>query len=108
MDGTDARAREHSVHRLGDHRQIDRDPVALRDVAVAQDVGELADLVVQLAKADMLGLGGIVALPDDRGLTGARGEMAVDAVVAGIEDTILVPFDGDIARSERAVLDLGR
>src|SRR5262249_59310288 len=77
------------------------------DVAVAQDVGEPADLVVQLAIADVFGLRGIVALPDDGGLLGARGEMAVDAVVASVEDAVLVPLDGNVARSERAVLDLG-
>ncbi len=108
MDGADARAGEHGVDRLGDHRQIDGDAVALLDVAVAQDVGEPADLVVQLAVGDVFGLGGVVALPDDRGLVGALGEMAIDAVVGGVEDAVLEPFDRDVAGRERAVLDLAR
>src|ERR671935_705563 len=108
MDGADARAGEHRVQRLGDHGQIDRDPVALRDVAVAQDIGEFADFVVQLAIGDVLGLRGVVTLPDDRGLIGARGEVPVDAVVGDVEDAVLEPFDRDIARAEGAVLDLAR
>ena len=85
MDGADARAGEHGVGRLGDHRQVDGDAVALLDVAVAQDVGEPADLVVQLLIGDVLGLVGIVAFPDDRGLLGALRQMPVDAIVGGVE-----------------------
>ena len=54
MDGADARAGEHGVSRLRNHRHVDGDAVALLDVAVAQDVGEAADLVVQLLIGDVL------------------------------------------------------
>ena len=92
MDGADARAGEHRVRRFRDHRQVDGDTVALSDVAVAQDVGEPADLVVQLLIGDVLGVVGIVALPDDGGLAGALGEMTVDAVVGGVGDAVLEPL----------------
>jgi len=101
------RAREDGVGRLGDHRQIDGDAVAFADVAVAQHVGEAADLVVQLLVGDLPGVLGIVAFPDDRRLVAALGEMAVDAVVGGVGGAVLEPFDGDVTRVEGGVLDLG-
>src|SRR4029078_8070281 len=88
-------------------RQIDRDAVALLDVAGAQDVGEFANLVVQLTVGDVLRLGRIVALPDDRGLIAALLEMPIDAIRGNVENAVLEPFDRYIARRERAVLDLG-
>ena len=54
MDGADARAGEHGVGRFRNHRQVDGDAIAFLDVAVAQDIGEAADLVVQLLIGDVL------------------------------------------------------
>ncbi len=108
MDGADACASEHGIGRLWDHRQVDGDAVTLLDVAIAQDVGELADFVMQLAIADVPGLRRIVAFPDDRGLIGALRQMPVDAVVGGVEDAVLEPLNRYFAGSERRVLDLGR
>jgi hypothetical protein len=47
-----------------------------------------------------------VALPQDGGLVGPLGEMAVDAVVAGVERAVVEPADMDVA-AEAGVLDLG-
>ena len=107
MDRADPRAGQHRVGGFRNHRQIDRDAVALLDVAGAQDVGHLADFVVQLAIGDVLRLGRIVALPDDGGLVAALVEMAVDAVPGDVEHAVLEPFDRDIAGREGGVLDLG-
>src|SRR5205085_2014589 len=65
------------------------------------------DLVVKLLVGDVLGVLGIVTLPDDRGLLGAVFQMAVDAVVGDVGEAILEPLDGDVAGIAR-VLDLGR
>ena len=54
MDGADARAGEHGVGRFRNHRHVDGDAIALLDVAIAQDIGETADLVVQLFIGDVL------------------------------------------------------
>ena len=54
MDRADARAGEHGVSRFRNHRHVDGDAVALLDVAVAQNIGEAADLVVQFLVADVL------------------------------------------------------
>ena len=107
MDRADARAGEHRVGRLGDHRQVDGDAVALLDAMKVQNVGEAVHLVGEFGVGDVAGLGGIVAFPDDRGLVGALGQMAVDAIVGDIGHPVLEPFDRDVVRVEAGVLDLG-
>ena len=43
MDGADARAGQHGVGGLGDHRHVDGDAVALLDAVLLQHIGEAAD-----------------------------------------------------------------
>ena len=105
MDGAEPRAGEHGIGGFRDHRQVDGDAVAFLDAAVAQHVGEAAHLVVQLAIGDELRFRRVVTLPDDRHLVGAGGEVPVDAVVGGVGGAVLEPFDRDVARRERDVLD---
>jgi hypothetical protein len=52
---------------------------------------------VQLAIGDVLGLGRIVAFPDDRRLVGALGEMPVDAVGRHVQHAVVIPADMDVA-----------
>ena len=96
MDGADPRAGEHRIGRLGDHRHVDRHAVAPLDAARLQHVGEAADVRVQLAIGDLLVLGRVVALPEDRDLVGAVLQMPVDAVGRDVERAVLEPFDGDV------------
>ena len=105
VHGADARARQHGVGGLRDHRQVDRYAVALLDAMRLQDVGELRDALVQLPVGDLLVLGRIVALPDDGDLIAARGEMPVDAVGGDVERAVLEPFDRHVRRPEGRVLD---
>ena len=107
MDGADARASEHRVSRLGNHRQIDGDAIALPDAAAFQHVGETAHPIRKLGIGDVLRLRGIVALPDDRGLARALGQMPIDAIVRDIGDAVLEPLDRDIVGVEGRVLDPG-
>jgi len=107
MNRADSRASQHRVGGFRNHRQINRDAVALLDVTGAQDVGELADLVMQLPIGDVLRFGRIVAFPDDGGLVAAAREMPVDAIPGDVEDAVLEPFDRNIAGRERRVLDRG-
>src|SRR6476646_10273794 len=71
-----------------------------------QDIGETADLIVQMRVGDVPGFGGIVALPDDRDLAGTRGKMPVNAVHRYIRSAVLEPFDRDLAGSKGRVLHL--
>ena len=79
----------------------------LLDAAGFEHIGEAADVGVQLLVGDLLVVLGIVAFPDDGGLVAALGEMAIDAIVGGVERAVLEPFDRDVMRVERGVLDLG-
>ena len=107
MDGAEPCAGEHRIGRLGDHRHVDRDPVALGDAAVAHDIRHAADLVVQLPIGDMLRFARVVALPDDRHLVGPRRQVPVDAVIGDVGRAVLKPADRDVAWSEIRVLDPG-
>ena len=107
MDRADARAGEHRVGRFRNHRHIDGDAVALLDAARFQHIGELADFRVQLPVGDIPVVLRVVALPDDRRLLAALGEMPVDAIVGNVQNAVLEPFDRDVARREGDVLDPG-
>ena len=100
MNRADAGASEHRVGRLGNHGQIDGDAVALLDAVALQNVGEMSDMVGKLGIGDVLRFRRIVALPDDRGLFGALGQMAVDAIVRDVGHSVLEPFDRDVMRVE--------
>ncbi len=106
MNRADTGAGEDRDRRLRDHRHVDGDAVAFLDAARLQHVGEAADLGMQLLVGKLLVVLGIVTFPDDCGLVTALGDMAVDAVVAGVERSILEPFDRDIVRVVGGVLDL--
>ena len=72
MHRADARAGQHRHRRVGHHRHVDGDAVALLDALRLEHIGEAADPLVQLRVGD-LGVGaGRVALPDDRRLVAAR------------------------------------
>ena len=100
MHRADAGAGEHRVGRFRDHRQVDRDAVALLDAVRLQHVGDLADALVQLPVGDLLVLGRVVAFPDDRDLISLLLQMAVDAVGGHVERAVLVPLDRDVIGRE--------
>ncbi len=106
VDRADAGAGEHGDHGLGDHRHVDGHYVAAVHVLPAQGVGELADLLVELAVGDFLVVGGIVAFPDDRHLVAAFGEVTVEAVVRHVEGAVGEPLDVHVMVVEGGLLDL--
>ena len=87
----DARAREHRDGSLGNHRHVNRDAVALGDAERLEDVGELADIIVQLGVRDVLHIFLGLALPDDGGLAADGFEMAIKAVHRDVEFAVLEP-----------------
>ena len=85
MRGADAGAGQHGDGQLGDHRQVDVDPIALRHTEVLEDVGQPRDLVEQLRIGDGARVTGL-ALPVVRDLVAASGHhVTVEAVVGGVE-----------------------
>ena len=85
MDGADARAGQHGEHRLGHHRHIENDDVALLDAEVAQHGAEQLHFGQQAAVGEgLLGVGDR-RIVDQRGLVVARGDVAVERVVAGVD-----------------------
>ncbi len=107
MDRADPGAGQHGVGRLGDHRQVDGDPVALLDAVRLQHIGHAADLGVGLGVGDLAAVGRIVALPDDRDVVGAVRQVAVEAVGRDVQHPVGEPADAEVLAVEGDVLDLG-
>ena len=87
MDDAQPRAGEHGDRQLGDHRHVQRHPVAgLQPGEVAQQRGELVHLPEQLRVADVHGLVGLeLGHEDDRGLVRIGRSVPVDAIVRGVQ-----------------------
>jgi hypothetical protein len=51
---------------------------------------------------------GVVALEQERGLVGARGQLAVEAVDGDVQLAVLVPADAEMRRVERDIPDARR
>ncbi len=101
MHRPDAGAGEHGDGGFGHHRQVDRDPVALRHALRLQQVGEAADFTVQVAIGQAArGGGGVVRLPQDRYPVAMFGKVPVHGVGADIELAALEPADAKIVLVE--------
>ena len=101
VDGADAGAGQQAGCELGDHGQVEADPVALLHAESLQDVGELADFLVELLVGQGLVVAGLVALELDGDLVAAGLQVPVEAVVGYVELASLEELDVD-----RALLDV--
>ncbi len=90
--GTDARAGQHRDDRLRNHRQINHDAIARFHAVLLQHVGHETDFAMKL----LIGEGGDVAgltLKNDGGFVArGAGQMAVEAIDAGVELAADEPF----------------
>ena len=84
VHGPEARAGQHREQRLGDHRHVDDDAIALADAERSEDRRGAVDLAVQLGERIRLRLFGFGRDVDQRRLIGARSQMTVDRVVAEV------------------------
>ena len=99
VDRADARAGQHGDHRLGHHRHVDDDAVALGDAELAQHAREGRHLDQQLAVADLALHAGDRRIVDDRGPVGVAAlDVAVDRVPAGVADAVGEPAAVDAGR----------
>ncbi len=90
--GADAGAGEHRHRRLGDHRQVDRDPVALGHAQLGERVGGPGDLVLELGVGDRAAVAGL-ALEVDRDPVAVPGlDVPVHAVVGDVEFAVGEPL----------------
>ena len=96
VNGADAGAGEHGHRRLGDHGQVDANPVALLNALGLENIGQLADVGVQFAIGDLLVDVGIVGLPDDGDLIATAVQVPVEAVVGDVELATLEPLDVEV------------
>ena len=86
VDGAEARAGEHRDDGLGDHRQVDDDPVALPHAKPGQRARELGGLVSELGERERLGDAGHRGVVDQGGLVAApAADVAIEGVVAGVK-----------------------
>ena len=83
--GADARTRQHRDRGLGDHRQVDVDPVAALHAELLQGVGESLHLVEQVGVRQHARVARLT-LPVEGDLVATTGlDVAVETVVADIQ-----------------------
>ena len=93
MGSADPGAREHRDGELGDHPEVDVDPVALADAQRAECVREAAHLLQELGVRDRQRVPRL-ALPQERDLVAAaRLDVTVEAVDGGVQVSTLEPSD---------------
>ena len=86
VDGADAGTGQHRDDRLGNHRHIDRDAVALGHTEPGQHSGEQRDLVTQLSIGERRLTAGDRTVVHECELLAAPGvDVAVQCVVAGVQ-----------------------
>ena len=85
VGGADAGAGQHRHRRLGDHRQVDVDPVAGLHAEALQGVGEALHLVEQLGVRDRPGVARLALEVDGDLVAAPGGDVAVEAVVGDVE-----------------------
>jgi hypothetical protein len=90
--GADPGAGEHRDHGLGDHRHVDRDPVAGLDAELEQRVGRLAHLVLELGVGDLAGVAGLTFEVVRDLVAEAVLDVPVDAVVGRVQLAVGVPL----------------
>ncbi|EON25613.1 acetyl-CoA synthetase [Nocardioides sp. CF8] len=91
--GTEAGAGQHRDHDLGDHRHVDRDPVALLHAELGERVGGAADLVHQVGVGDVAGVVLGLADPVEGDLVAVAGvDVAVHAVDGRVEGATHEPL----------------
>ena len=89
--GADPGTGEHRHHGLGDHRQVDRDPVALGDAELGEGVGRLLDLSGQLGVSESAGVTRLALEVVGDPVAEAGLDVPVQAVVRGVERAVGVP-----------------
>ena len=92
VDRADPGAGQHPHHGLGHHRHVEDDPVAGADAEPGQSPGEPCDLRQQpLVRVRGHGAGDRAVVDQGQAFAPAGGHVAVQRVVAGVEDAVGEP-----------------
>ena len=90
--GAEAGAGEHGEHRLRDHRHVDRNAVAGLDSEFGERIRGLRDLAQKIGVRDGAGVSGFAFEVVGHAIAEAVLDMAIDAVVCGIEPSAHEPL----------------
>jgi hypothetical protein len=91
VHGADARDGEHRDDGLGDHRQVDRDPVARDHAEVLQGVRGALDLGGELGVGEVAGVARFALPVQGHAVAVAREHVPVQAVVGDVEPAVGEP-----------------
>ena len=107
VNGADAGAGQHGNGELGNHGQVDLNPVALLDALGLQNVGELADFLMHLLVSQCTALRGFIAFPLNGNLVGPCLQVFVEAVIGHIEFSAfkILQINGALADIKVIILD---
>ena len=93
MNGAKPRAGQHGYGRLRNHRHVDEHPIPLGNAPRSQRAGKPSDHPLQFGIGDGLLVPGNRAVVNDRGpVAMSRKNVAIDRVVAGVEDPVTEPL----------------
>ena len=104
MHGANAGASQHHEAQLGDHGHVHRHRVALAHPGRQHGVRDLAHLRVELGEGYRAARARLVAFPDDGGVVGLGGQVAVHAAVRRVQLAVQKPFG--VASTQRPPLNL--
>ena len=93
--------------RFRGHRHVNSYPVTLVQAEFFQNIGHPAHPLVRLAIGDVFFTARVVSFPDNGRLIAALIEVAVNAVVAGVQHAVLVPADVKVGEIQGDILDHG-
>src|SRR5690606_21847658 len=92
VDGPEAGHGQHGDDGLGDHRQVDRDAVAVSHAEIGEHVRGALDLVGEFRVGDAAGVAGLALPVDGDAVAVARLDVAVEAVVGDIQLAVVEPL----------------
>ena len=91
MHGANAGTGQHHRCRLANHGQVDTNPVTFFNTLRFQDIGKLADILMQLPVSDLFIMSRIIAFPDNSNLVAACFKMTINAVDTDVKFSTFKP-----------------
>ena len=85
MHRANARAGEHRISGLNNHRHVDGDAVALLNAHAFEDIGKFTNRRMGLFVGDLVALTRLIALKNDGDLVAACFQMPVEAIIANVQ-----------------------